>query len=124
MFGIVFSIILFLLAGLVLYLYVENIYQDFMMFLFFLILGVVINVISLIGILNYNNFRISIDEVQVVIQNMFKCKTTYLRDEITFEDSDKFIILYLGKNKKKKLLYYFLDNSDVLYQLLEMKQDH
>ena len=124
LFGIVFSIILFLLAGLVLYLYVENIYQDFMMFLFFLILGVVINVISLIGILNYNNFRISIDEDQVVSYNMFKCKSTYRTDEITFEDAEKFIILYLGENKKKKLLYYFLDNSDVLYQLLKMKQEN
>ena len=122
LFGIVFSIILFLLAGLVLYLYVENIYQDFMMFLFFLILGVVINVISLIGILNYNNFRISIDEDQVAIYNIFKCKSIYRTDEITFEDAEKFIILYLGENKKKKLLYYFLDNSDVLYQLLKMKQ--
>lgn len=124
LFGIVFSIILFLLAGLVLYLYVKNIYQDFMMFLFFLILGVVINVISLIGILNYNNFRISIDEDQVVIYNMFKCKSTYRTDEITFEDADKFIILYLGENKKKKLLYYFLDNSEVLYRLLKMKKEN
>ena len=124
LFGIVFSIILFLLAGLVLYLYVENIYQDFMMFLFFLILGVVINVISLIGILNYNNFRISIDDDQVVIYNMFKCKSTFRKDEIIFEDADKFIILYLGENKKKKLLYYFLDNSEVLYRLLKMKQEN
>lgn len=124
LFGIVFSIILFLLAGLVLYLYVENIYQDFMMFLFFLILGVVINVTSLIGILNYNNFRISIDEDQVVIYNMFKCESTYKKDEIIFEDADKFIILYLGETKKKKLLYYFLDNSEVLYRLLKMKQEN
>ena len=124
LFGIVFSIIFFLLAGLLLYLYVKNIYQDFMMLLFFLVLGVVINVISLIGILNYNNFIISIDEDQVVIYNMFKCKSNYRTDEIIFEDAEKFIILYLGENKKKKLLYYFLDNSDVLYQLLKMKQEN
>ena len=112
------------ISGRPVFLYVENIYQDFRMFLFFLILGVVINVISLIGILNYNNFRISIDEDKVVIYNMFKCESTYRKDEIIFEDADKFIILYLGENKKKKLLYYFFDNSDVLYQLLKMKQEN
>ena len=55
---------------------------------------------------------------------MFKFKSIYKTEEITFEDAEKFIILYLGENKKKKLLYYFLDNSDVLYQLLKMKQEN
>lgn len=102
-----------------LYLYVKNIYQDFMMLLFFSCIKRCDKCYKL----NWN-IKTSIDEDQVVIYNMFKCKSTYRTNEIIFEDTDKFIILYLGENKKKKLLYYFLDNSDVLYQLLKTKQQN
>lgn len=108
-FGIIYSLIMFLLAFYFIY-----IKDDLGYIIFWLLLGIISLILSIIGILSYINFEILVLEDNLVITNFLGQKEIYHYTEVSAQYKKVTIRLKI-KKKKKILLYYLLDNANILY---------
>ena len=116
-FGIISCFIFFIFTGIYLYQLNFNISEDLGTILFLLIFASIILIPSIIGLLIYINFKITVLEEEVIIRNFLGFKKKYLINEMKCVFSDYIVKLYLSKKRKKILLFYLLDNVEELYKI-------
>ena len=116
-FGIILGFIFLIFTGIYLYQLNFNISEDLGTILFLLIFASIILIPSIIGLLIYINFKITVLEEEVIIRNFLGFKKKYSIKEMKCVFKDYTIELHLTKKKKRVLLFYFLDNTKELYKI-------
>lgn len=115
-FGLIYSLVMFAIFLIILLYEKENINDDLVTNSMFLVLGLLILIPSIAGGLAYKNFEINIDNKDIIFKNWLGYKKIYKIDLLKYEFTGKIIKIILPNKKTKRLLYYFLDNKDLLIE--------
>ncbi len=113
-FGLIYSLAMFAIFLIILIQRMANINVEVLTNYMFLVLGIIALIPSIVGILAYKNFEITIDNKEIVFKNWLGFKSIYIIETLNFEFTGKIIKIILPNKKTKRLVYAFLDNKDRL----------
>lgn len=113
-FGCIYSIITFIFFILSIYLENKSLLDDVVDKYIFLILGIIVIIPSLYSLLLYLNFEIIWIDDYLVFKNFLGIKKEFKINTLECEYTDKTIKIKFPNKRKKILLYYFLDNKEML----------
>lgn len=113
-FGCIFSVLMLLFFLFSIYLEKKELLDDLNIKYFFLVFSIIVMIPSLYALLLYYNFEILLSDDSLVLKNFLGFKKKYKISDIQCEYREKIIKIKLPSKRKILLLYYFLDNRDML----------
>lgn len=113
-FGCAFSVVIFAMFLLSLYVEKKGLLNNTSIPYFFLIFSIVIFLPSIYSLILYFSFEIIWSDDILIFKNFIGIKKEYKNNTLKCEYTDKLIKISFPNKRKKILLYYFLDNRDML----------